>query len=169
MNEMLFLMRGNLLSMTTNDRRSGFFNAASLKAGDYYGEELLTWALDPNASSTLPTSTRTVQVVIYVEAFSLTFDDLKFFAAQFRCLHSKQLRHTFSSLGQDLKTSNFVWEILFAIFICIVGLILFSLLIGNMQVPMFEKMDEQLLDALCDHIKPALFTENSFIIREAIQ
>ncbi|KAM3340525.1 hypothetical protein P3S68_028159 [Capsicum galapagoense] len=37
------------------------------------------------------------------------------------------------SLGQDLKTSNFVWEILFAIFICIVGLILFSLLIGNMQ------------------------------------
>ncbi|KAM3338161.1 hypothetical protein P3S68_031378 [Capsicum galapagoense] len=38
-----------------------------------------------------------------------------------------------SSLGQNLKTSNFVWEIFFAILICIVGLILFSLLIGNMQ------------------------------------
>ncbi|MCD7470489.1 hypothetical protein HAX54_010399, partial [Datura stramonium] len=38
-----------------------------------------------------------------------------------------------SSLGQDLNPSNSVEEILFAIFICIVGLILFSLLIGNMQ------------------------------------
>ncbi|KAM3340526.1 hypothetical protein P3S68_028160 [Capsicum galapagoense] len=31
---------------------------------------------------------------------------------------------------------------------------------------MFEKIDEQLLDALCDRLKPALFTENSFITRE---
>lgn len=40
----------------------------------------------------------------------------------------------FSSLGQNLKTSTFVGEILFAVFISIIGLILFSLLIGNMQV-----------------------------------
>ncbi|KAJ8540069.1 hypothetical protein K7X08_026458 [Anisodus acutangulus] len=153
-----------------------------------------------------------------------------------------------SSLGQNLKTSTFVGEILFAIFISIIGLILFSLLIGNMQkhlqsitvrveemrvrrwdaeqwmshrmlpdnlrerirrhkqykwqetrgveedslinnlprdlrrdlkrhlcwsllkrVLVFEKMDEQLLDVLCDRLKPALFTEKSFIIREGIQ
>ncbi|PRQ58437.1 putative potassium channel, voltage-dependent, EAG/ELK/ERG [Rosa chinensis] len=150
-----------------------------------------------------------------------------------------------SSLGQNLKTSTFVWEILFAVFISIFGLVLFSLLIGNMQkflqsttvrveemrvkrrdaeqwmshrmlpenlkerirrydqykwqetrgveedtlvrnlpkdlrkdikrhlclalvrrVPMFENMDERLMDALCDHLKPVLFTDNSFIIRE---
>ncbi|CAK9165783.1 unnamed protein product [Ilex paraguariensis] len=38
-----------------------------------------------------------------------------------------------SSLGQNLKTSTFVGEILFAVFISVVGLVLFSLLIGNMQ------------------------------------
>ncbi|KAI8564987.1 hypothetical protein RHMOL_Rhmol03G0225500 [Rhododendron molle] len=38
-----------------------------------------------------------------------------------------------SSLGQNLKTSTFVWEIGFAIFISISGLVLFSFLIGNMQ------------------------------------
>lgn len=40
----------------------------------------------------------------------------------------------FSSLGQNLKTSTYVWEIIFAISISIIGLVLFSLLIGNMQV-----------------------------------
>jgi len=39
-----------------------------------------------------------------------------------------------SSLGQDLKTSTYVPEIAFAIFISIFGLVLFSSLIGNMQV-----------------------------------
>lgn len=39
-----------------------------------------------------------------------------------------------SSLGQNLKTSTFVWEICFAVFISISGLVLFSFLIGNMQV-----------------------------------
>lgn len=39
-----------------------------------------------------------------------------------------------SSLGQDLETSTYEWEIAFAIFISIYGLVLFSLLIGNMQV-----------------------------------
>lgn len=93
--EMLFLMRGTLLTMTTNGGRTGFFNSASLKAGDFCGEELLTWALDPHSSTTLPSSTRTVKAVIDVEAFALTADDLKFVAAQFRRLHSKQIRHTF--------------------------------------------------------------------------
>jgi hypothetical protein len=39
-----------------------------------------------------------------------------------------------SSLGQNLQTSTYVWEIAFAMFIAIIGLVLFSLLIGNMQV-----------------------------------
>jgi hypothetical protein len=40
----------------------------------------------------------------------------------------------YSSLGQNLKTTTYVPEIAFAIFIAIFGLVLFSLLIGNMQV-----------------------------------
>jgi cyclic nucleotide gated channel len=39
-----------------------------------------------------------------------------------------------SALGQNLQTSKFVGEIIFAISICISGLVLFALLIGNMQV-----------------------------------
>ncbi|KAM1009448.1 hypothetical protein FF1_044885 [Malus domestica] len=38
-----------------------------------------------------------------------------------------------SSYGQTLKTSTYFWEIMFSITLCLTGLILFSLLIGNMQ------------------------------------
>ncbi|KAL6291636.1 hypothetical protein ACE6H2_009146 [Prunus campanulata] len=102
--EMLFIMRGRLLTMTTNGGRTGFFNSEYLKAGDFCGEELLTWALDPHSSSNLPISTRTVQALSEVEAFALKADDLKFVASQFRRLHSKQLRHTFRLYSQQWRT-----------------------------------------------------------------
>ncbi|KAK6135349.1 hypothetical protein DH2020_030909 [Rehmannia glutinosa] len=102
--EMLFIMRGKLLTVTTNGGRTGFFNSDYLKAGDFCGEELLTWALDPHSSSNLPISTRTVQALSEVEAFALMADDLKFVASQFRRLHSKQLRHTFRFYSQQWRT-----------------------------------------------------------------
>lgn len=102
--EMLFVMRGKLLTVTTNGGRTGFFNADYLRAGDFCGEELLTWALDPHTSSNLPISTRTVQALEEVEAFALMADDLKFVASQFRRLHSKQLRHTFRFYSQQWRT-----------------------------------------------------------------
>lgn len=102
--EMLFIMRGNLLTMTTNGGRTGFFNSVNLKAGDFCGEELLTWALDPNSSPSLPTSTRTVQAVSDVEAFALKADDLKFVASQFRRLQSKQLQKAFKFYSQQWRT-----------------------------------------------------------------
>ncbi|KAL2938405.1 Protein CNGC15c [Bienertia sinuspersici] len=94
-NEMLFIIRGHLDSYTTNGGRTGFFNSCKLGPGDFCGEELLTWALDPRPSVILPSSTRTVKAISEVEAFALIADDLKFVAAQFRKLHSKQLRHKF--------------------------------------------------------------------------
>eukprot|EP00262_Sarcandra_glabra_P006510 TRINITY_DN1883_c0_g3_i1.p1 TRINITY_DN1883_c0_g3~~TRINITY_DN1883_c0_g3_i1.p1 ORF type:complete len:232 (-),score=32.07 TRINITY_DN1883_c0_g3_i1:207-902(-) len=102
--EMLFIMRGKLESVTTNGGRTGFFNSDVLKAGDFCGEELLTWALDPHSSSNLPTSTRTVWAHSEVEGFALVADDLKFVASQFRRLHSKQLRHTFRFCSQQWRT-----------------------------------------------------------------
>jgi len=102
--EMLFIMRGKLLTITTNGGRTGFFNSEYLKAGDFCGEELLTWALDPHSSSNLPTSTRTVQTLSEVEAFALKAHDLKFVASQFRRLHSKQLRHTFRFYSQQWRS-----------------------------------------------------------------
>lgn len=52
--EMSFFMRGKLLTMTTTGRRAGFVDSYYLNGGDFCGEELLTWALDPHSSSNLP-------------------------------------------------------------------------------------------------------------------
>ncbi|KAJ1429497.1 RmlC-like jelly roll fold [Sesbania bispinosa] len=103
--EMLFIMRGKLATATTNGGRTGFFNSSVLKAGDFCGEELLTWALDPNSSSNLPISTRTVQTISEVEAFALMPEDLKFVASQFRRLiNSKQLQDTFRFYSLQWRT-----------------------------------------------------------------
>uniref|UniRef100_I1Q2P9 Cyclic nucleotide-binding domain-containing protein n=2 Tax=Oryza glaberrima TaxID=4538 RepID=I1Q2P9_ORYGL len=93
--EMLFIMRGDLMSVTTDGGITGFFKSDVLKGGDFCGEELLTWALDPTSVSRLPSSTRTVETMSEVEAFALTAEDLKYVATQFRRLYRKQLRHTF--------------------------------------------------------------------------
>lgn len=94
-NEMIFIIRGHLDSTTTDGGRTGFFNSCRIGPGDFCGEELLTWALDPRPSACLPSSTRTVRAISEVEAFALVSSDLKFVASQFRRLHSKQLRQKF--------------------------------------------------------------------------
>ncbi|KAL0284926.1 UNVERIFIED_CONTAM: putative cyclic nucleotide-gated ion channel 10 [Sesamum angustifolium] len=86
--EMLFIMKGNILTTTTNGGGTSLFNSVYLTAGDFCGEDLLIWALDPNSSSSLPISTRTVQAVKDIEAFCLMPDDLKRVMCQFIRLHS---------------------------------------------------------------------------------
>ncbi|KAL3718798.1 hypothetical protein ACJRO7_003844 [Eucalyptus globulus] len=103
-NEMLFIIRGHLDSYTTNGGRTGFFNSCRIGPGDFCGEELLTWALDPSPSIISPSSTRSVKTLSEVEAFALRADDLKFVASQFRRLHSKQLRHKFRFYSHHWRT-----------------------------------------------------------------
>ncbi|XP_042499756.1 cyclic nucleotide-gated ion channel 18-like [Macadamia integrifolia] len=103
-NEMLFIIRGQLESSTTNGGRSGFFNSITLRPGDFCGEELLTWALMPNSSLNLPSSTRTVRALGEVEAFALCAEDLKFVAGQFKRLHSKKLQHAFRYYSHQWRT-----------------------------------------------------------------
>ncbi|XP_061365373.1 probable cyclic nucleotide-gated ion channel 16 [Gastrolobium bilobum] len=93
--EMLFIIRGQVESSTTDGGRSGFFNTITLRPGDFCGEELLTWALMATSSLNLPSSTRTVKTLTEVEAFALRAEDLKFVASQFKRLHSKKLQHAF--------------------------------------------------------------------------
>ncbi|KAE8709433.1 putative cyclic nucleotide-gated ion channel 10 [Hibiscus syriacus] len=102
--EMLFIIRGNLISTTTNGGRTGFFNSIHLKAGDFCGDDLLTWALDLQSSSNLPISTRTLQALTEVEAFALMAGELKLVASQFWRLHSKQFRHTFKFYSVQWQT-----------------------------------------------------------------
>ncbi|CAK9161322.1 unnamed protein product [Ilex paraguariensis] len=103
-NEMIFVIRGQLESSTTNGGRSGFFNSITLRPGDFCGEELLTWALMPNPSLNLPSSTRTVRTLSEVEAFALRAEDLKFVASQFKRLHSKKLQHAFRYYSHQWRT-----------------------------------------------------------------
>ncbi|KAK9079305.1 hypothetical protein SSX86_000976 [Deinandra increscens subsp. villosa] len=103
-NEMLFIMRGHLDSYTTGGGRTGFLNQCEIGPGDFCGEELLTWALDPRPSVLIPGSTRTVTAISEVEAFALTSEDLRFVATQFRKLHSKKLRHTFRVHSHQWRT-----------------------------------------------------------------
>lgn len=102
--EMLFIIRGQMESSTTNGGRSGFFNSITLRPGDFCGEELLTWALVPNSSLNLPSSTRTVKTLTEVEAFALRAEDLKFVAMQFKRLHSMKLQHAFRYYSHQWRT-----------------------------------------------------------------
>lgn len=102
--EMLFIIRGRLESVTTDGGRSGFFNRGLLKEGDFCGEELLTWALDPRPGSNLPPSTRTVKALTEVEAFALIAEEVKFITSQFRRIHSRQVQHTFRFYSQQWRT-----------------------------------------------------------------
>nr|CAD1843670.1 unnamed protein product [Ananas comosus var. bracteatus] len=52
--ETLFIIRGHLDSCTTQGGRSGFFNSCLLGPGEFCGEELLPWALDPRPNSLSP-------------------------------------------------------------------------------------------------------------------
>ncbi|KAL4581635.1 hypothetical protein LXL04_006161 [Taraxacum kok-saghyz] len=102
-NEMLFIIRGQLESSTTDGGRSGFFNSITLRPGDFCGEELLTWALLPNITS-YPSSTRSVRTLTEVEGFALRAEDLKFVANQFKYLHSKKLQHAFRYYSHQWRT-----------------------------------------------------------------
>ncbi|RWR82601.1 Cyclic nucleotide-binding domain-containing protein [Cinnamomum micranthum f. kanehirae] len=102
--EMLFIIRGQLESSTTNGGRTGFFNSITLRPGDFCGEELLAWALLSKSTLNLPSSTRTVKALVEVEAFALQAVDLKFVANQFRRLHSKKLQHTFRFYSSHWRT-----------------------------------------------------------------
>lgn len=87
--EMLFIKRGCLLT-TTNCGQSDIY----LRDGDFCGEELLTWALNPNSS--LPTSMKLIRAQTNVECFALMADDMKFVTSQWRRHQSRQqLQHTF--------------------------------------------------------------------------
>ncbi|KAJ8447492.1 hypothetical protein Cgig2_019486 [Carnegiea gigantea] len=84
--EMLFVVRGHLYSCTTGGGCIGFFSSTEISPGDFCGEELLMWALEPPSNGSLPSSTWTVKAITDVQAFTLEAD--------FRRLHSRELKHT---------------------------------------------------------------------------
>ncbi|KAJ4842858.1 hypothetical protein Tsubulata_031870, partial [Turnera subulata] len=103
--EMLFIMRGNLVSATTNGGKTGFFNAATLKAGDFCGEGLLTWALDPQSSPNLPISTRTVQALTEWRTWAACFIQSAW-RRYYKRKQAKSLSQAEGRLQHDLVDEN---------------------------------------------------------------
>ncbi|EMS65738.1 putative cyclic nucleotide-gated ion channel 17 [Triticum urartu] len=71
-----------------------------------------------------------------------------------------------SCYGQTLSVSTYIGETLYCIFLAVLGLVLFAHLIGNVQVPFFSQMDDQLLDAICVRLVSSLCTKGTYIVRE---
>ncbi|BBH03735.1 cyclic nucleotide-gated channel 13, partial [Prunus dulcis] len=133
-----------------------------------------------------PTNIRVLNDLCPIKPSHATFFDFGIFkdAIQSGVLQSTDFPE--NSFGQNLETSTYAWENLFAVFISIVGLLLFLYLIGNLQlstttseklrrktkmkgleVPKLkeiEGLDE--LKEICEHFKPVIYVKDSFIIRE---
>ncbi|KAH9677271.1 cyclic nucleotide-gated ion channel 1 [Citrus sinensis] len=88
--EMIFLVQGKLRTYTFKDIQSGSTSSDHkrydgkntrkedlLQDGDFYGEELIDWALRDRFSFDIPKSNRTIQALTNVDAFMLMADDLK--------------------------------------------------------------------------------------------
>lgn len=94
--EILFIFRGELTVTRIDEEKREFFSTF-LRAGDFCGEELITWAMDPKSSkATYPFSDITIETLSEVEAYALMADDLKHVISQIRHTYQiKHLRHAF--------------------------------------------------------------------------
>ncbi|BBH03741.1 cyclic nucleotide gated channel 1 [Prunus dulcis] len=74
----LLVTQGTLRSYTTsNGGKKDPTTPKHIKQGDYYGEELISWASKFPPATELPISDKNVRSITRVEAFALTAEDLK--------------------------------------------------------------------------------------------
>ncbi|KAB2598157.1 hypothetical protein D8674_001077 [Pyrus ussuriensis x Pyrus communis] len=59
-----------------------------------------------------------------------------------------------SSFGSNLEPSVNGWENLYSVCITTTGLLLFLYLLGNLQMPKFQNMEESVLKQICSHLRP---------------
>ncbi|KAL2902317.1 Cyclic nucleotide-gated ion channel 18 [Bienertia sinuspersici] len=77
LDQVVFIFTG-LLQLTTHHSTSRHTHSRNLEAGDFFGDDLLTWALQPNPSTqNLPPSNFSVKCITDVEAFCLPAEHLR--------------------------------------------------------------------------------------------
>ncbi|XP_004510078.1 cyclic nucleotide-gated ion channel 4-like isoform X2 [Cicer arietinum] len=72
---------------------------------------------------------------------------------------------TLSTFGNLESTTDWL-EVVFNIIVLTSGLLLVTMLIGNIKVPLFQHMDELVLENICDRVKSLIFTKGETIARE---
>ncbi|KAM1812920.1 hypothetical protein ACFX11_026805 [Malus domestica] len=90
--KMLFIWRGTTLTYTTS--KGATTVCKCLEKNDFYGEELVIWALKSASFSELPICTTTLVSQSKVEAFSITANDLKSVVAKFWLHFRRDLPHS---------------------------------------------------------------------------
>ncbi|KAM2811965.1 hypothetical protein COP1_044541 [Malus domestica] len=90
--KMMFIWQGTTLTYTTS---KGATNVCKcLEKNDFYGEELVNWALKSASFSELPICNTTLVSQSKVEAFSITANDLKSVVAKFWLHFRRDLPHS---------------------------------------------------------------------------
>lgn len=91
LDEMVFIIQGKVMIYSKRDSEAVDNSSESrwLTKGDFYGEDLLDWALRNPASTTVPISTKTIRAHTKVEAFVLMANDLKTVVSKFWWLFSR--------------------------------------------------------------------------------
>lgn len=76
--ELIFVMQGNLWTYSFNDLTNGSTRKRDhLEDSDFYGAELVDWALRDCSLFEFSKSTKTIEALTNIEAFTLMADDLK--------------------------------------------------------------------------------------------
>ncbi|CAK9318197.1 unnamed protein product [Citrullus colocynthis] len=91
LDEIVFIIRGKVMiySKKEGEGAAGCSGSKWLTKGDFYGEDLLDWALRNPTSTTVPISTKTMRAHSKVEAFVLLANDLKNVVTKFWWLFSR--------------------------------------------------------------------------------
>ncbi|KAF1001466.1 hypothetical protein AG4045_006126 [Apium graveolens] len=71
-----------------------------------------------------------------------------------------------STMGSNLTPTSQSIEVIFTIIMVLAGLALFTSLIGNIQVPLFDNLDDLILDHICDRVKPMVYSKDEKILKE---
>ncbi|XP_010548626.1 PREDICTED: cyclic nucleotide-gated ion channel 17 [Tarenaya hassleriana] len=102
-----------------------------LDCDSIYDSSQMTWAKVTNVFKSCDAQKGDFKYGIFENAITKNVVSSKFFERYFYCLWwgLQQL----SSYGQNLTTTTFIGETMFAVLIAILGLVLFAHLIGNMQ------------------------------------
>ncbi|KAF3448010.1 hypothetical protein FNV43_RR08718 [Rhamnella rubrinervis] len=168
LDQMLFITQGTVLVYVTSSHggRSISTNTTTkrLEKGNHYGEELIKWSLTHNSLTDFPISTENVKSHTKVEAFALRANDLMMAVSRFPLLFQRNLS------GRDSKSLEEQREILATTAVRSVRqrrIAQRKKIIASVEI--FKDMDDQVLNEICDHLKPVLYEENTHIIRQGDQ
>lgn len=109
----IFITQGTVLSYTTRKsinvgartRIGSSSGRECLEKGDFYGEELVTWAFNFGSFSDLLVSSRTVMCKTKVEAFTISANELATIVSEFQISISRKLPHLDHNQLENLAAS----------------------------------------------------------------